>query len=120
MALHPLYFVDDLVNFHDSCSFSIFCSSCGSVEYICISPFDSPFLKSGIFLQNSYRENFVREVHNLCRKLRWGRRGEGAGQYGDCSVFFLSLQFLDTPPPPSPLIQPGDCQTKTRHSNLKI
>ena len=117
MALHPLYFVDDLVNFHDSCSFSIFCSSCGSVEYICISPFDSPFLKSGIFLQNSYRENFVREVHNLCRKLGGGGRGEGAGQYGDCSVFFLSLQFLDTPPP---LIQPGDCQTKTRHSNLKI
>ena len=99
MALHPLYFVDDLVNFHDSCSFSIFCSSCGSVEYICISPFDSPFLKSGIFLQNSYRENFVGEVHNLCRKLGGGGGGEGAGQYGDCSVFFfLSLQFLDTPP----------------------
>ena len=103
MALHPLYFVDDLVNFHDSCSFSIFCSSCGSVEYICISPFDSPFLKSGIFLQNSYRENFVREVHNLCRKLGGGGGvggggGGGGEKYGDCSVFFLSLQFLDTPP----------------------
>ena len=89
MALHPLYFVDDLVNFHDSCSFSIFCSSCGSVEYICISPFDSPFLKSGIFLQNSYRENFVREVHNLCGKLGGGGRGEGAGQYGECRGFFF-------------------------------
>ena len=102
MALHPLYFVDDLVNFHDSCSFSIFCSSCGSVEYICISPFDSPFLKSGIFLQNSYRENFVREVHNLCRKLGpggGGRRGEGAGEkYGDCSVFFFIIAIFGHPP----------------------
>ena len=100
MASHPLYFVDDLVNFHDSCSFSIFCSFRGSVEYICISLFDSPFLKSGIFLQNrfkAYCENFVREVHNLCRRLG-GERGEGAGQYGDCSVF-LSEQFLDPPPP---------------------
>ena len=44
-----------------------------------------------------------------------GERGEGAGQYSDCSVF-LSEQFLDPPP----LIKPGDCQTKTRHSNLNI
>ena len=100
MALHPLYFVDDLVNFHDSCSFSIFCSSCGSVEYICISPFDSPFLKSGIFLQNSYRENFVREVHNLCGKLGGGGgRGEGAGPYGDCRVFFFLIAIFGHPPP---------------------
>ena len=119
MALHPLYFVDDLVNFHDSCSFSIFCSSCGSVEYICISPFDSPFLKSGIFLQNSYRENFVGEVHNLCRKLGGGGGGERGRGSMVTVVFFFIIAIFGHPPPP-PLIQPGDCQTKTRHSNLKI
>ena len=48
-----------------------------------------------------------------------GGRGEGAGQYGDCGVFFFFIAIFGHPPP-SPLIQPGDCQTKTRHSNLKI
>ena len=54
----------------------------------------------------------------------WKVGGGGGGERGRGSMvtvvfFFFSLQFLDTPPP-SPLIQPGDCQTKTRHSNLKI
>ena len=49
----------------------------------------------------------------------WGEGGgEGAGQYGDCSVFFFIIAIFGHPP--APLIQPGDCETKTRHSNLKI
>ena len=32
VASHPLYFVDDLANFHDSGSFSNFCSFRGPVE----------------------------------------------------------------------------------------
>ena len=82
MASHPLYFVDDLANFHDSCSFSIFCSSRGSVEYICISLFDSPFLKSGIFLQNSYCE--ISSGRFIIYVEGWGSggRGEGRGERG--------------------------------------
>ena len=89
---HPLYFVDVLANFHDSGSSAI------SVVFVVPSnhlhfSVDLRFtiLKIWYILKNSYRENCVWEVNNLCR--------EEAETVSWWYIYiFLSAIFVTRPP----------------------